>query len=145
VSSYPAVALAQGIFVYVKTADELATCKQSAWRAGYFSGMLVVGSDGLVRRVTSAVNPRGVGGLFGYGVFLQRRVKVELAFSEPIDMAVADVRASVLAALKAWWSGLPDYVRWRDRIARCDSNGDIVTVLGDLWERGRRKRDEPPP
>jgi hypothetical protein len=61
--------------------DKLTTTTAAGLKNGYFRDLLLVDSGGRAIRLTDARKLRGIGPFFGYNIFMNQRIKVEL---EPV-------------------------------------------------------------
>ena len=65
------------------TVDALTTCTKVALKNGYFDDLLIVDANGVGYQVKGARKLHGVGPFFGYNIFLNQRIKVELLTDGP--------------------------------------------------------------
>ncbi len=65
--------------------------------------MLIVEASGKAYKVTSAKKLHGVGPFWGYNIFLNQKIKVELLFEgKPFQITADEVKKRVLLSFKKW-------------------------------------------
>ena len=64
----------------------------------YYKGLKIVDVDGNVYKINSAKKIKGVGLFWGYNVFLNQKIKVELSFSDKFEkISLEDLKANLSA------------------------------------------------
>jgi hypothetical protein len=140
--SYPALYFAQGLATVAVDKDGLTICNTAGLKRGCYDRMLVVDSNGIGRRVKGARKLHGVGPFWGYNIFLNRRIRVELVFDgEPFPMSVDDVRRLVLDSFRKWhgWRTRGDFKELKASVQNAQSVAEIIRLVSERvwWASGR--------
>jgi hypothetical protein len=136
--AYPVICFSQGIMVVEQTSSDLVTCTKTALKNGYFSDLVVVDSEGRSHRIRKAEKIRGVGPFWGYNVFLNQRIQVQLFEDEEIEQwSVDQTREKVLKSLRSWagWDASGDLEELRSGISSARSYRDIAAILSSHLTR----------
>jgi hypothetical protein len=129
----------QNIFLdLVWDIDSLTTATKSGLKGNWFSNLLIVDSNLCAFKVKSAKKLHGVGLFWGYNIFLNQRIKVELQFEgEPKKISLEEVKQRILSSFKnrpGWSSMDPDFLdELKFRIERASSYDAIIEILKPLW------------
>jgi hypothetical protein len=108
-TTFPILSLTKRAALVSRNADELPTCGKGGLRNGWFNSLLLVDSNGQGWVVNGARKLHGVGPFWGYNIFLNQRIKVDLLISDgPFRASVEDVRNRVLKSLRNWHGGATD-------------------------------------
>lgn len=128
---YPVLRFSKGMVFPARTSDELEQCTTTALRNGFFSGLLLVDSDGQAVTVTGARKLHGVGPFFGFNIFLNQRIRVALEASGSAQLGVNEVRRMVLSAIhgKQGWDSMDDVSQLVARVERAQSIAEIATEV----------------
>jgi|GEM_PF-1875278 len=112
--------------------DTLVTTTTAGVGNGMFDNMLIVDSNGKAIRVKSARKLHGVGPFFGYNIFLNQRIKVELTFdSEPFQMLTDDVRKRVLNSFQKrhGWQTRGDFDELKSSVENASTVAEIIRLV----------------
>lgn len=129
---YPVVCFWHHLFRIEKTPETLTTTTKAGIKNRMFDNVLVVGSNGHAIRIKSARKLHGVGSFWGYNLFLNQRVKVDLFFDgSPFTVTVDDVRKRVLSSFKQWhgWQTRDDFDELKVAIEKASTVADIINLL----------------
>jgi len=140
---YPALVFSRGMVFPARSADDLSLANRAALKNGYFSGQLIVDSTGKAVKIKDAKKLHGVGPFFGYNIFLNQRIKVELLpDGQPSQKDVGDVRDLVLKALRGnqGWNASGDYDELVASAERAKSISEIAGLIADAYHRTYRVR-----
>jgi hypothetical protein len=103
-----------------------------ALRNGWFENLSVVDSKGIKLSIAGAKKLRGVGFLWGYNIFLNQRIKVELfTKGAPTQASISDVKQLVLNSFRKWhgWASRGDFDELRDAVKNASSIPEIIALL----------------
>ena len=92
----------------------------------------IVDSKGVRLNISGAKKLRGVGFLWGYNIFLNQRIKVELLTKEaPAQASITEVKELVLNSFRRWhgWATRGDFDELRDAIKNASSIPEIIALL----------------
>ena len=112
--------------------DSLTTTTKAGLKNGLFDNLLMVDSQGMGIRVKNAKKLYGVGPFWGYNIFLNQRIKVELVFEgEPFHISVDEVRKYVLMSFERWhgWVTRGDFKELVSSIHKAQSIREIIELL----------------
>jgi hypothetical protein len=120
-------------YLYVEMdALSLTTCTKAALRNGYFKGMVIVDSGGFLSKVREAKKLFGLGPFWGYNIFFNQVIRVELMFAaEPSKTTVEEVLLQVLSSFRgrSAWRSRDDYSSLKSSIEMAPTIVDIIDVL----------------
>ncbi|MCC9019748.1 hypothetical protein [Flavobacterium lipolyticum] len=105
---YPIVAFSKSAIHLARNSDEILVCTKTALKNNFYKNMKIVDSAGILYKVNNAIKLKGHGFLWGYNIFLNQKVDVELVFTEdPILINIEDLKKMLLSSLKGefWRSG----------------------------------------
>ncbi len=138
---YPVLCFSQHLIRVEKSPDELTTCSKLALsKGGYFENLLLVDSAGTGLRVRGANKLHGVGLFFGYNIFLNQRIKVQLHIDgEPIQVSLTEVKDYVFDSFKhrRAWRTRGDFAELRSEVQNAASIPEIIELLSG--EHARRR------
>ncbi len=129
---FPVVCFWRHLFRIETTAETFTTTTKAGIKNRMFDNVLVIGSNGQAVRVKSARKLHGVGPFWGYNIFLNQRIKVELTFDgEPFQMSVDDVRKRVLASFKQWhgWQTRDDFAELKAAVEKASTVAEIIRLV----------------
>lgn len=94
--------------------------------------MLVLEESGKAYKVKGAKKLHSVGPFWGYNIFLNQMIKVELLFEgNPFQITVDEVKKRVLLSFKRrhGWSTRGDFEELRERVKNAKSILEIIRLL----------------
>jgi hypothetical protein len=123
----------RGELIRVRTSlDALTTTTKAGLKNGYFRGLVLVDSRGQAVPIKDAHKLRGVGLFWGYNVFLNQRIKVELELSgEPFTVSLNEVKEMVRKSFQRWhgWSTRDDFEELKAAVESARSISEIIERL----------------
>lgn len=129
---FPVLCRSQGLVRVKLTHDELTTCNTLGLKNGWYRGMTVIDSRGKAVKVKDAHKLYGVGLFWGYNIFLNQRIKVELELSgQPFSVSVNDVRDMALESFRDWhgWTARGDFAELQDKVRKAQMLRELIDVL----------------
>ena len=89
--SFPIVAFIKGNTIYfARNEEEITTCNKSSFTSGFFNNLYIVDSAGFSYEVKEARRVGTVGIFWGYNIFLNQKLKVDLILknksNNPVDL-----------------------------------------------------------
>ncbi len=129
---FPVLCFWRHLFRIEKTAEAFTTTTKAGLKNRMFDNVLVIGSNSQAVRVKSARKLHGVGPFWGYNIFLNQRIKVELIFDgEPFQISVEDVRKRVLASFKQWhgWQTRDDFDNLKAAVEKASTVAEIIRLI----------------
>lgn len=99
---------------------------------GMFADLFVVDSSLNGFKVKSAKKRHGVGPFWGYTIFLNQKIKVELAFEDmPKKVSLEEVKERVFRSFRKWhgWATRGDFSELQDKVKNATSISDIIRLL----------------
>lgn len=97
-----------------------------------FDDLLIIDSQGSGYRVRGADKLHGVGPFWGYNIFLNQRLRVQLNFTEgPISFSLDDVKGLVERSFRHWngWASRGDLKDLRNRVSSATSFKELSELL----------------
>ena len=131
---FPVLCFSQNLALVTQTEEDLTTCSKVGLRNGYFDNLLLVDSSGRGVRVKGAKKLHGIGPFWGYNMFLNQTIKVELIVAgEPFKVSLEEVKERVLDSFKKWhgWEARGDFEELRERITNAKTIPEIIRLLSD--------------
>jgi len=129
---FPVLCRSQNLVRVKLTEDELTTCNRLGLKNGWYRGMTVVDSTGTGIKIKDARKLRGIGLFWGYNVFLNQRIKVELEPSgEPFAVTVGEVRDMALKSFRSWhgWQSRGDFEELQDKVQKAQTIPELIELL----------------
>ena len=130
---FPVICFSQGIFEVMEDLGKLTTCNTLGLKRGWYDGLLIIDSLGKSVLVKSARKLHGVGRFWGYNIFLNQRIKVELTYEgKPFQTTVEDVRKRVLDSLSTWegWQEQINFEEWKASFEKASTVAKIIRLAG---------------
>jgi len=138
---FPTVSFSKGVALVSRRSTDLATCRMAGLRRGWFNDLQLVDSSGKGWQVDGARKLHGVGPLWGYNIFLNQQIKIDLLSSKgPFAVSVDDLRERVLRSFRTWhgWEEDGTYDALKADIGRAHSVSEIISLLGRDQDGPRR-------
>jgi hypothetical protein len=139
-ATFPTLSLSKGVALVSRGPADLTTCRSAGLRRGWYNDLLLVDSSGQGWQIGGARKLHGVGPLWGYNIFLNQKIRVELLLSKgPLAVSVGDLRERVLKSFRTWhgWEEEGTFPALKANIEKAHSVSEIISLL----ERGQ---DRPP-
>ena len=143
---YPVLEFSQGMVFPARGVEELEQCTTPALRSGFFDDLLLIDSGGRSLKIAGARKVRGVGPLFGFSIFLNRRIQVTLTASGPERIAgVEEVRRLVLGALQGEqeWKSTSDIDELVAIVTQAKSISEIASAVTNAYYRQGESSETP--
>jgi hypothetical protein len=121
--------------------DDLNQCSKTALKKGFFSDQILVDASGRTFGVQSAKKVHGVGPFWGYNLFLNQRIKVELTLRPLPSMSLEEVRARVREAFTGnqRWDASADMEGLQRSIASAPTIREMSEAILRSYFKGRRR------
>ncbi len=129
---YPVLFLDKDSLSGARTEESLTATTAIAFRAGFFNGLRVIDSNGRQYTVTKARRLHGVGPFWGYNIFLNRTIRVEIDLCESGEaLDVEAVRHLALREFQNWhgWETRGDFDELRMGVERASTVGEIIRLV----------------
>ena len=136
--TYPVLILVKGGGMHVATSEDMLTTLNSHFlrRRGGFTGSILVDSSALATNILDTKFVSGKGRFWGYTIFLDRMVRVNLTLSDPFEMPLERVKRRVLGLLRSVAQNQdPEY--WQEalcRITEAQSASELIAALLPDWD-----------
>ena len=116
---------------------DLNECTSFALRRGFFKNQLLVDASGRSVMVQSATKLHGIGPFWGYNIFLNQRIRVQLVAQAAASLSLEAVRTKTLKALEGrqQWDAGADIDELREKISGAHSIRDIATLVTHAYFR----------
>lgn len=131
---YPVLCIRKGTLFTCRSFTDLTTTSASALRGGLFDRLLVIDSNGAEAIVRSAANLGGVGLFWGFNVFLNQRIRVELNLEPTGKTLTTDrVRQIVLRDFRNWhgWESREDFDQLKESVKNASTVGEILRLVSE--------------
>lgn len=132
---YPVLVFAQGTVFPKRSAEEATRCTKVALKRGYFSGQVLIDSTGTLLEIEGARKLHGIGPLWGYNIFLNQRLRVELITEESTSSVdIDEVKKRVLKALRGpLWNGGADVPELVLKVRNAKSIAEVTVLMTDAY------------
>lgn len=140
-ATFPTLSLSKGVALVSRSPAELTTCRIAGLRRGWFSDLLLVDSSGRGWKIGGARKLHGVGPLWGYNIFLNQKIRVELLLSKgPFAVSVEDLRERVLKSFRTWhgWEEEGTFSILKTGIEKAGSVSELISLLERDQDRPSR-------
>jgi hypothetical protein len=120
--------------VFVKhDLDSLSSCTTAALRYGYFKKFWLVDSNHHRFKIKSAKKLHGVGRFWGYDIFLNRKIRVELSFKDEQSVSLEEIKESIFKSFRTWhgWASADNFDELKSRVKAATSVREIINALED--------------
>lgn len=101
--TYPVIDIYEKGGTYISASideDTLCTMSSGSLKHGRYIGCTIIDSNGTAVKIEDARFVSGKGSFWGYTMFLNRMIEVELVLGKPFEMPLEQVRKKVLRALR---------------------------------------------
>jgi hypothetical protein len=122
--------------------EALTTTKKAGVKNGMFRDLLVVDSQGKCLRVKNAHKLHGVGLFWGYNIFMNQRIKVELELSgEPFNISLEEIKRMMFESFQRWhgWRSRGDFDELKASIEKAKSVSEIMERLSSPSYAGQNR------
>jgi hypothetical protein len=129
---FPAACFNQTTVYVAPTAESATVCTRAALAGGWYDGLLVVGSNSVAVRIKNARKLHGVGLFWGYNIFLNQRIRVELVVEEKgLNLSLEEVKTLVFASFRKryGWRTRGDFKDLCAWVKEAKSVAEIITAL----------------
>lgn len=129
---FPVLHIYRGSLSPARSLELLTTTTSVALRKGFFDGLTIVDSLGKEAVVQQAKKLHGVGPFWGFNVFLNRTIRVELSLQETGRiLGVEEVRALVLREFQVWhgWESRGDFDELKASVENAQSVAEIIRLV----------------
>jgi len=131
---FPAIVFSRRALWVVRSNDILTRTTKVSVKNGVFSGAVVVDADANAQKILSAKIRSGYGPLFGYNIFLNRNVIVDLIpDGETFKMDLGEIKQKVIADFNSWsgWATRGDWPELKANVMRANSVFQVIEAIGE--------------
>lgn len=135
--TFPIVAIAKGNDLhFARTKDEITICSKLAFRDGFQKDLEIIDADGYCYKVQDAKRIGRVGPFWGFNIFLNPRLRVELSIVSKSDVPVklTELKQRIITIFKEqqglWNSGGAMYSKI-EFIKKANSHFEIIDKLSN--------------
>lgn len=112
--------------------SSLTTTTKVGLNNGLFENVLLVDSAGYALKIKNAHKLHGVGPFWGYDIFLDRHIKVELVFEgTPFPISVDEVKKYIFKSFHNWhgWASRGDFDELKESVAKAQTIAEIIQII----------------
>jgi len=129
--AFPVLILTQGDAFPASSRGELLKCTKTALKNGFFSRALIVDSQGKTVRVAEARKVAGIGRFWGYNIFLNQNIEVELILEGGFTtMSAGELRKEMNKATNIENESIPGWAK----IDGTESVSDLIQIIAQAYE-----------
>jgi hypothetical protein len=132
--TFPVICFWRHLVRVERSLETLTTTTAAGLKNQMFDNVVVVGSNGVAGRIKTATKLHGIGPFWGYNMFLNQRIKVDIVFDdESFVMTVEDLRKRLLAAFGKWhgWQTRGDFLELKAAIENAKTVSEIIQLVKD--------------
>ena len=132
ITSFPVICFWRE-FIRIRSDEEsLTTTTMAGLKNGMFTELLIIDLNGCGYKVKAARKLHGVGLLWGYNIFLNQRIKVELQYEDGFrDVPLYEIKDLVFRSFRKWhgWSTQGDFKELQADVINAISIAQIINIL----------------
>lgn len=129
---FPVICINRNMLRIRHDEESLTTTTKAGLKNGMFDNLLIIDVTGKAHRVSKAKKLHGVGAFWGYNIFLNQKIKVQLIFEgEPYDISLDQVRELIFKDLRNWhgWSSREDFNELKQKVREASSISQLIQGL----------------
>lgn len=129
---FPVICIYKNTIVTFRTQDELTSTTTAALRSDLFYGLRIVDSSGKEYTVKNVEKLQGIGPFWGYNVFLNRTVRIDLEINDdPKALSVDDVRRLVIGDFQEWhgWKTRENFNKLKSAVEKAPTVAEIIRLI----------------
>ena len=129
---FPVLCFNQGLTIKCKNVEELTTCTKTGLKNGYFKNLQIVDSSNKLYKVKETKKIKGVGLLWGYNIFLNQKILVDLIFHDKVqDILFEEVKNKVLNSSKSiqLWETREGFDEFKNKIASTKNINELANLI----------------
>lgn len=110
----------------------LTTTTKAGLKNGMFIGLTIIDSDGNGFVVRNAIKICGIGFFWGYNIFLNQKIKVELLIEKELQqIPLEEVKAKVNNSFSKWhgWKTGDNLKELKEKISKASSIKSMIDIL----------------
>ena len=120
-------------FIRIKQSyEDIIITTKAGLKNKMFDDLLVVDSNSHAFKILNAKKLHGVGSFWGYNIFLNQKIKVELEFEgDPIKFSIDDIKKKVFHSFRKWhgWRARGDFKELYEKVKNAQSISEIIELL----------------
>jgi len=132
---FPIIYFNRFTFYVEPSADNLIVTTTAGLKNRLFENLTIVDSNGKLYRVNDAKKLHGIGPLWGYNIFLNQKIKIELDFSPDVkDVSLLELKDMILKSFakeKHFWESRDDFNDLIKLVKGADAIPLLIIKLGD--------------
>ncbi|WP_426291858.1 hypothetical protein ACN9ML_17460 [Dyadobacter endophyticus] len=136
---FPAVVFDNFSFRIVNNREGLVITTKAGLKNGLYDKITIVDSNGSSFEVTGAKKIKGVGPMWGYNIFLNQNILVELNFVQKVNyVALSDVKKEILKWLnkeKLFWKSGGNFKEIAEIIYESESIKTMIIHLDEVLNK----------
>ena len=133
---YPVLRISQGMIFPAMDAARITTCSKIALSNGFFKNQKILDSSGNMFLVNEAKKLHGLGLFWGYNIFLNQRIQVQLDLSFESKLSLTQTKNILLKALKnnQGWDSLEGVEDITKTVEEAQSISKIINFIYEVYE-----------
>ena len=136
----PFLALSKpAVIEVVNKLDDILICSKGALKNGFYTNLELIDSDGYLYKVQNATKVGSVGKFWGYDLFLDQTIKVELTItSNPQKLAFSEIKERIVRTInqdRFFWSSGGDLDEIKSRILDAKNFKSLINYFNERLNR----------
>lgn len=133
--NYPIIAFSASDVHLARNEDEILICSKTALNNGFYKNMKVIDSSGVLYSIKNATKVKGHGLFWGYNIFLNQKIQVELIINESqIETDIETLKKLILKGMKkSFWDSGGNYKEIINKIHLSNSIHEIINYLSKIY------------
>jgi hypothetical protein len=132
---FPIIYFNRFTFYIEHSADNLTITTKAGLKNRLFENLTIIDSNSKLFQVKSARKLHGIGPLWGYNIFLNQKIKIELSFSPTVkEVSLSDLKSMILKSFareKHFWESRDDFNELIELVKGSDTIQSLIAKLGD--------------
>ena len=139
---FPVLCFSQGIVFVKQDLESLSICTKAALRYGYFKNLWLVDLNHHRFNIRSAKKLHGVGRFWGYNLFLNQKIRVELAFKNEQSVSLDEIKGAVFKSFRNWhgWASADNFEELKSTVKAATSVHELINALEDPAHKNERRK-----
>ena len=133
--NFPVIYFNKYTFYVEPDANKLTVTTKAGIKNKLYENLTIIDSSGKLYKVKSARKLHGVGPLWGYNIFLNQKIKVELDFSPTVkEASIEELKKMVFKNFEKdrhFWESRDDLSELKEMVSSTESMSSLIHKLGE--------------
>jgi hypothetical protein len=132
---FPIIAFSKNSFHIARNENEILICTKIALKNNFYKEMNIVDCTGASYNILNAKKIKGIGLFWGYNIFLNQKIKVELIYKDDCsNLNIELFKSKVLNYIKKErWDSSDNFEDIKLKINQLNNFKQIIIILSDFY------------